>query len=41
MFDGSQFSNPVSWGTIVEWIGAFIGNTIGSWLFVATAYWFA
>lgn len=33
---------PVSWGsTIVEWIGAFIGNAIGGWLFVASAYWFA
>ncbi|GMA51638.1 putative transporter YrhG [Alicyclobacillus contaminans] len=32
---------PVSWGTtIIEWIGAFIGNAIGGWLFVATAYWF-
>jgi formate/nitrite transporter len=32
---------PVSWGsTIVEWIGAFIGNAIGGWLFVATAYWY-
>jgi formate/nitrite transporter FocA (FNT family) len=32
----------ISWGqAIVEWIGAFIGNAIGGWLFVATAYWFA
>ncbi|SFU91433.1 formate/nitrite transporter family protein [Alicyclobacillus macrosporangiidus] len=31
----------VTWGqTIVEWIGAFIGNAIGGWLFVATAYWY-
>lgn len=33
---------PISWGqAIVEWIGAFIGNAIGGWLFVATAYWYA
>ncbi len=33
---------PVSWGaTLMEWIGAFIGNAIGGWLFVATAYWYA
>jgi formate transporter len=32
----------ISWGqAIVEWIGAFIGNAIGGWLFVSTAYWFA
>src|SRR5579875_2241966 len=30
---------PISWGQIiVEWIGAFIGNAIGGWLFTATAY---
>ncbi|WP_067619186.1 formate/nitrite transporter family protein [Alicyclobacillus acidiphilus] len=29
----------ISWGkAIVEWIGAFIGNAIGGWLFVATMY---
>ena len=33
---------PITWGqTIVEWIAAFIGNAIGGWLFVATAYWFS
>ncbi|SFU64748.1 formate/nitrite transporter family protein [Alicyclobacillus macrosporangiidus] len=33
---------PITWGQIVvEWIGAFIGNAIGGWLFVASAYWYA
>ncbi|WP_067926372.1 formate/nitrite transporter family protein [Alicyclobacillus shizuokensis] len=33
---------PITWGQIiVEWIGAFIGNAIGGWLFVATVYWYA
>lgn len=33
---------PITWGQIiVEWIGAFIGNAIGGWLFVATLYWYA
>ncbi|MCL6637425.1 MAG: formate/nitrite transporter family protein [Alicyclobacillus sp.] len=32
----------VTWGqAVVEWVGAFIGNAIGGWLFVATVYWYS
>lgn len=32
---------PITWGqAFTELLAAFIGNAIGAWLFVATAYWF-